>query len=98
MILKVSSLGIRRRESKLAFRHLEISSVENGTPQDGLGHSRSSTRIVVLLLVAVALFGLPTLIHTVFSATYQPPSNLNTYPAPAVPSCIVPQNTICMLI
>ena len=60
--------------------------MENGTPQDGLGHSRSSTRIVVLLLVAVALFGLPTLIHTVFGATYQPPSNLNTYPAPAVPS------------
>ena len=51
-----------------------------------MGHSRSSTRIVVLLLVAVALFGLPTLIHTVFGATYQPPSNLNTYPAPAVPS------------
>ncbi len=60
--------------------------MENGTPQDGLGHSRSSTRIVVLVLVAVALFGLPTLIHTVFGATYQPPSNLNTYPAPAVPS------------
>ena len=59
--------------------------MENGTPQDGLDHSRSSTRIV-LLLVAVALFGLPTLIHTVFGATYQPPSNLNTYPAPAVPS------------
>src|SRR3989449_1387789 len=86
MILKVSSLGIRRRESKLAFRHLEISSVENGTPQDGLGHFRSRTRIVILVLVAVALFGLPTLIHTVFGAPYQPPSNLNTYPAPAVPS------------
>src|SRR2546428_4399868 len=86
MILKVSSLGIRRRESKLAFRHLEISSVENGTPQDGLGHSRSRTRIVTLALVAVPLFGLPTLIHPVFGAPYQPPSTLNTYPAPAVQS------------
>src|SRR2546422_338043 len=97
MILKVSSLGIRRRESKLAFRHLEISSVENGTPQDGPGHSRSSTRIVVLVLVAVALFGLPTLIHTVFGATYQPPSNLNTYPAPAVPSWLATGSNAWML-
>src|SRR3989475_1051557 len=97
MILKVSSLGIRRRETKLAFRHLEISSVENGTPQDRLRHSRSSTRIVVLLLVAVALFGLPTLIHTVFGATYQPPSNLNTYPAPAVPAWLDPGSNAWML-
>ena len=47
----------------------------------------SNAKVVLPILIAVlVLFTLSFSFPTVLGAAYQPPSNLNTYPAPAVPS------------
>jgi Amt family ammonium transporter len=57
------------------------------TSQDGLNRFLCTTRVVLLVLIVVLVtFTLSFSFPTALGATYQPPSNLNTYPAPAVPS------------
>jgi Amt family ammonium transporter len=56
-------------------------------PQTDSNSLLRNTKAVFLVLIGIfVIFSPHILIHNVFGATYQPPSNLNTYPAPAVPS------------
>jgi Amt family ammonium transporter len=56
-------------------------------PQNDSNILLRNRKAVFLVLIGIfVIFSPHMLIHNVFGATYQPPSNLNTYPAPAVPS------------